>query len=378
MGMFLLEERFDFKYAPILSLSLSEMEALEQLPEKDKDLILPIFPLKGWMSSQLLENSLKKIKKTIGDRKWVAYFDNEYLSGNKNFLITGTYPREVFNQLSELKNPSQGYKNWFDFLKEIPEVIPTVFLDDLSQLESQIIQLISLNRGLVFVFEVKKLALTSYNEIIDIVSKLNITDLFFVYDLGTIGSEYNEYYQPLLNLINKTKERIPFARVAISGTSFPFNFAGYHNGENSIYERLLYNKLKNIVNFYPTIYSDRGSARIEKQSGGGNLPPPRIDYALKNDWRFIRREFKNPKSPDDGEKEHLYCLCAREIMQQEYWSKSLHLWGTQMIELTSKKEKFGINTPQKATAVRINLHLYTQLHYDYVLEEIDTDEDWED
>ncbi|MDN0096332.1 beta family protein [Yersinia rohdei] len=376
--MFLLEDRFDFKYAPILSLSLSEMEALEQLPEKDKNLILPIFPLKGWMSSQLLENSLKKIKKTIGDRKWIAYFDNDYLSGNKNFMLTGAYPREVFNQLVELKKPSNGYNNWYKFLKDIPEAIPTVFLDDLSQLEHQITQLISLNRGLTFVFEVKKLALTSYNEIIDTIFKLKVTDLLFVYDVGTIGNDYNEYYQPLLNLINKTRGVIPFARIAISGTSFPSNFAGYHKGENSIYERLLFNKLKSAVDFYPTIYSDRGSARIEKQSGGGNLPPPRIDYALKNDWRFIRREFNDSKSPEDGEKEHLYSLCATEIMQQDYWSKSLHLWGTQMIELTSKKEKFGINTPQKATAVRINLHLYTQLHYDYVLDEIDTDEDWED
>ncbi|EPE2789503.1 beta family protein [Serratia marcescens] len=376
--MFLLEDFFDFKYIPILSLSLSEMEALEHLPEKDKDLILPIFPLKGWMSSQLLENSLNKISKTISNRKWIAYFDNEYLSGNKKFLLTGSYPREVFNQLAELRKPNDGYKNWYEFLKEIPEAIPTVFLDDLSQLESQITQLISLKRGLTFVFEVKKLALTSYNEIINKISQLKINDILFVYDVGTIGNDYNDYYQPLFNLIRKTKEIIPFARVAISGTSFPFNFAGYHKGENSIYERLLFNKLKNSINFYPIIYSDRGSARIEKQSGGGNLPPPRIDYALKNDWRFIRREFRDPKYPEDGEKEHLYFLCANEIMQQDYWSKSLHLWGTQMIELTSKKEKFGINTPQKATAVRINLHLYTQLHYDYVLEEIDTDEDWED
>ncbi|WP_024548882.1 beta family protein [Siccibacter turicensis] len=376
--MFLLEDRFDFKYAPILSLSPSEMEALEQLPEKDKDLILPLFPLKGWMSSQLLENSLKKIKKTIGDRKWVAFFDNEYLSGNKDFLLTGTYPREVFNQLAALKKSDHGYNNWYSFLKEIPEAIPTVFLDDLSELELQLTKLISLNRGLVFVFEVKKLPLTSYNKVIAAVAKLKISDLLFVYDLGTISVDYNEYYQPLLNLINKTKDVVPFARVAVSGTSFPFNFAGYHKGENSIYERILFNKLKNAISVYPTIYSDRGSARIDKQSGGGNLPPPRIDYALKNDWRFIRREFEDPKSPGDGEKEHLYYLCAKEIMEQEYWSKSLHLWGTQMIELTSKKEKFGINTPQKATAVRINIHLYTQLHYDYVLEEIDTDEDWED
>ncbi|WGO83620.1 protein beta [Arsenophonus apicola] len=271
--MFLLGDRFDFKYAPILSLSPSEMEALQQLPEKDKDLILPIFPLKGWMSSQTLDNSLKKIKKTIGDRKWVASFDKEYLSSNKNFLLTGTYPREVFNQLVDLKKPSQGYKNWYNFLREIPEAIPTVFLDDLPQLENQIAQLISLNRGLTFVFEVKKLTLISYNEIINIISQLKITDLLFVYDLGTIGSEYNDYYQPLLNLINRTKGVLPFARVAISGTSFPFNFAGYHKGENPIYERLLFNKLNNVVNFYPTIYSDRGSSRIEKQTGGGNPPP---------------------------------------------------------------------------------------------------------
>ncbi len=376
--MFLQEDLFNFKYLPILSLSLSEMEALEQLPEKDKNLILPVFPLKGWMSSQSLENSLKKIKKTIGERKWIAYFDDEYLSGNKNFLLTGSYPREVFYQLLDLKKSNHGYINWYNFLKDIPEAIPTVFLYDLSQLENQIQQLASLNRGLTFVFEVKNLALTSYNEIINIISKLGITDLLFMYDLGTIGSEYNEYYQPLLNLIRKTNKTIPVARVSISGTSFPFNFAGYHKGENSIYERLLFNKIKDSIDFYPTVYSDRGSARIEKQSGGGSLPPPRIDYALKNDWRFIRHEFKDSKFPEDGEKEYLYSLCAREIMQQEYWSKNLHLWGTQMIELTAKKEKFGINTPQKATAVRINLHLYTQLYYDYVLDDIDTDEDWED
>lgn len=376
--MFLLEERFNYKYAPILSLSLSEMEALENLPEKDKDLILPIFPLKGWMSSQLLENSLKKIKKTISDRRWIASFDKDYLSDNKDFLLKGTYPREVFYQLVELKNPNDGYNNWYNFLREIPEAIPTVFLDELSQLENQINKLVSLNRGLVFIFDVKKITLTTYNEIINVVSNLRINDLFFVYDVGTIGSNFNDYFQPLLNLINKTKDVIPFTRITISGTSFPFNFAGYHKGVHSIYERRLFNKLNNVINFYPMIYSDRGSARIDKQSGGGSVPPPRIDFALKEEWPFIRHEFKDPKYPEKGEKESLYYLCAQETMKEDYWPENLHLWGTQMIELTAKKEKFGINTPQKATAVRINLHLYTQLHYHSVLEDIDTDEDWVD
>lgn len=376
--MFSIRNDFQYKYTPILSLSPSEMEALEQLPNKDKDAILPIIPLKGWMGSQNLENSLKKIKKTIGDRKWIASIDSDFLSNNKNFLLTGVYPREVFNQLLELKNPNEGYVNWYKFLKETPEAVPSVLIDDLAQIGKEAEQLLTLNRGLAFIFEVKKLASTSYNEIINTVSKLKTDDLFFIYDLGTISNDFNDYYQPLVNLINKTKTIIPSARISVSGTSFPANFAGYIKGENPIYERRLFNKIKQVISVYPMVYSDRGSARIEKQSGGGNMPPPRIDFALKNDWRFIRREFKDPKSPDEGEKEQLYFSCAKEIMSQDYWPTSLHLWGTQMIELTSKKEKFGINTPQKATAVRINIHLYTQLHYDDVLEDIDTDEEWED
>ncbi|WP_436907130.1 beta family protein [Enterobacter kobei] len=376
--MFNHDDNFQYDYAPILSLSPSEMMALEQLPGKDKDNILPVIPLKGWASSQQLENSLLRIEKSIDDRKWVASIDKDYLLNNKTFLFTGKYPREVFYQLKELLQPTNGYDNWYKFLVKTIHAIPVVNLEESSALELQIKKLYSLDRGIVFIFDLKNMTLSYYHDVIRLISKMGIQDLLFIYDIGTINGDYNNYYQPILNLINKTKEKIPFVRVAISGTSFPFNFAGYHRGENPIFERLLFNKLKQNITSYPTIYSDRGSARIEKQSGGGNLPPPRIDYALKNDWRFIRHEFYDPKSPGEGEKEELYSLCAKEIMEQEYWSENLHLWGTQMIELTSKGDKFGINSAQKATAVRINLHLYTQLHYNDELESIDTDEEWED
>lgn len=49
--MFNHDDNFQYDYAPILSLSPSEMMALEQLPGKDKDNILPVIPLKGWASS---------------------------------------------------------------------------------------------------------------------------------------------------------------------------------------------------------------------------------------------------------------------------------------------------------------------------------------
>lgn len=74
------------------------------------------------------------------------------------------------------------------------------------------------------------------------------------------------------------------------------------------------------------IYSDRGSARIDKQSGGGSVPPPRIDFALKEEWPFIRHELKDPKYPEKDEKENLYYLCAQEIMQEKYWPK-IYIYG---------------------------------------------------
>ena len=66
-------------------------------------------------------------------------------------------------------------------------------------------------------------------------------------------------------------------------------------------------------------------------------------------------------------------------MKSSYWIDGLHVWGTQVIEFTSKKHKLGINSPARATAVRINLHMHQQLYYNSSLATLlDTDEDWED
>lgn len=376
--MFLFHDDFKYLYSPILSLSPSEMDALKQLPNKDKDLILPIIPLKGWSTSKKLENSLKKINNVIDNRKWIASIDQSYLLKNKVFLFTGEYPREVFYQLKDLLNSDNGYENWFNFLRETPNAIPSAILDDKSKLKEQIIRLSSLNRGIAFIFDIKNIDLDNYLEIINTISKLKVEDIFLIYDIGTINNNYSQLIKPILDLIEKTKRIIPFSIITISASSFPLNFAGYHRGENPIFERLLFNKIKQKITNYKIIYSDRGSARIENQKGGGGLPPPRIDYALKNDWRFIRYEYENSQEVPQDEKKALYALCAKEIMQQEYWSENLHLWGTQQIELTAQGDEFGIKSPQGATAVRINLHLYTQLHYDDELDNLNTDEDWED
>ncbi|WP_288741412.1 hypothetical protein, partial [uncultured Rheinheimera sp.] len=296
---------FHYKYTPILSISPAEMSAIEELPEKDKDLILPVFSLRGWVGSQKLESTIKRIKKSIGSRVWVANVDETFFTENADYLLTGKYPREVFHQLKRLVVPDNGYNNWFEFLTENEKAIPTLLWGDIRELETQIHLLTSLNRGLVIIvtaktnpFEVK--------EVFRVLSLNKMNNVFIMLDLGQIDSHHLAQYPSIANQLQNLSASLPEALFSISASSFPSSFSGYNRGEIPIYERLLFNKVREKCNDLRLVYSDRGSARSEKISGGGGIPAPRIDYPLKNDWRFIREEFSDSKEPKDGEKESLY------------------------------------------------------------------------
>lgn len=355
------------------------MTALEELPEKDKDFILPIIPLKGWVGSIKIDNSMKRIEDVIKKRFWIADIDRSFIDDCKEKKLTGEYPREVFYSIEELLSPDDGYKNWFEFIKEFPSAIPTVQLEDTSKINKQLKRLSSLNRGIAIRFTLEQIDSGIYREIIQKAAELNIDDLFILIDYGQVSREILSFAATIISTIERIHQVLPDAIIVISCSSFPSSFSGYSKGEHSIYERLLFNNVSTQCDNVRMIYSDRGSSRADKIGGGGGIPSPRIDYPLKNDWQFVRMEFDNYLSPEDGEKEKLYKKVAQKIINSNYWKNDLHIWGTRAIELTSKGDKYGIYNPMRSTAARINIHLHQQLHYNASHETlIDTDEDWED
>lgn len=379
--MFNNSNTFKYKYAPILSVSPAEMTALEELPDKDKDIILPIIPLKGWVGSQKLENSILRLEKAIGKRYWVADIDASFIEDNREKQITGKYPRDVFYEIERLLSPENGYENWFRYLSlnAYSKAIPTIQLGDSTQLIPQIQKLNSLNRGIVAKFTVKHINSTLYLDVLHELNKSQISNVFIIFDYGQVSREILTFAANISSIIMKAQSILPTALLSISCSSFPSSFSGINRGENSIYERLLYRTVSHTCETVRMIYSDRGGSRADKIGGGGGIPSPRIDYPLANDWRFIREEFEDSTAPEDGEKEELYTTIAKKIMNQDYWNPELRVWGTQVIELTSKGEMLGINSPMRVTAVRINIHMHQQLYYDAPKEEfLDTDEDWED
>ncbi|MDX7739917.1 beta family protein [Aeromonas dhakensis] len=366
----------NFKYCPILAISPAEMGAIEQLPGKDRDLILPLFPLKGWLSSKKMENTLGRVQKSIESRWWIADIDRTCLVDQKD--EKGVYTREVFSTIADLLIRNDGYANWYNFIKNVGLAIPTLQYDEKStidEIKNQASKLISINRGLVIRISVKEIAPTLFNTIIRALRDFDSSDFLYILDYGDIDRSILQEVDDHIMLVKKVSAFFPDSVFSISSSSFPFSFSGAYRGEISIYERQFFNRILKELPNTNLIYSDRGSARAEKIKGGGGTPPPRIDYPLKNDWRFVRKEFDSDESLT---KEELYQNAAIEVMASDYWVPELALWGTQMIELTSKGDDFGITNAARATSVRINIHMYLQLHYSDSIEDLDTDEEWVD
>lgn len=371
------KEDFSYQYAPILSLSPAEMNAIEELPEKDKNLILPVIPLKGWVGSQSLDNSVPRVEKAIGkERQWIADLDEDFLQGKRG--ADGNYPREVFNQVEQLLDSDQGYDNWYNFLRAHKKITPIAQLSDMKQLTLQLEKLNSLGRGIAFRFNTIHIQEKIHIHVAKKLSHLGYTDVLFIFDYGKISNQHIQFFSKMGEEIRHVNPLLPSVKVAISCSSFPSSFAGYDHGENPITERLIFNKIRGMFPDLNLVYSDRGSARAEKLNGGGGTPAPRIDYPLSNDWRFIRHNLEKEEILTKSDREKAYSELARKIIRSDYWEKDLYLWGTQIIELTAKQEKLGINNPARSTAVRINIHLYKQLHYDTPIDDINTDEEWVD
>lgn len=365
---------------PILSVSPSEMNALEELAEKDKDMILPVFPIKCWLSSSRLANTQERIEKSFGKRPWVASIDPSCL--NRSSFIdptTGTFKRTVFEEISNILAEDNGFENWFNYLSTIDQAIPSLIeIKNETQLLDQIDNLVSLGRGIAAIFSLNDINSNYYLSVLNRLSEKNISDPIVIFDYETISHETLGLTNQISQAITLAHSIVPNASFSISATSFPGNFSGRTHGENTIYERRLFNLIKQQIPDINLVYSDRGGARQKIPGGGNGVPAPRIDYPIKNEWMYIRKEFSDSKNPSKSEKERLYTEIAKELITQDYWNEDLQIWGTQIIVYTSKGDFIGINSPGRATAVRLNIHMYNQLHYDEVIESVDSDDDWED
>lgn len=348
----------DVDYLPLLSLRPAEMRALEELPNLTKEQLLPVIHLRPWVAAHRLESATNRITEAYGDRPVVIAMGEREQPNEK----------PVHAELQALRNHAHGFREWCTFFEQNENYIPAMqFSPEVPEEEAQIGRLYGMERGLVVIIE--RPAFPAIGVIAQRVGDRSRggEGVCFIIDFGLAGRDHLEVAARATGYIDTIRLHAPQSHIALSASSFPDNFVGL--AEQQIYERRLFNALPARDSL---IYSDRGSAKVERQTGGGGLPAPRIDYPLAAEWKFYRCD--DGTTGFDGYREQAEALIATE--GQGIWNPRLRVWGTQMIERTAAGDTSAIGSPQKATAARINLHLQRQTFYANPDDAEDTDEDW--
>jgi hypothetical protein len=346
-------------YLPMLSLRPSEMRALEELPNRTKDALLPIVHLRPWASAHYLSSAIEKIEGAYGDRPLVVGMGYREPINSR---------RPVHDELDELRLPAGGYSNWCEFIEEHENFVPAVQLGSVVDESEQFDCFYGLGRGIVVIIESP-----GFGAIRPLARRIAEAtnggdDVCFVLDYLRVSQDHLQRAATSAALIQTIRAEAPDAFVSICASSFPDSFVNVP--AQPIYERRLFDA---VLQEIPdrVIYSDRGSARAERQQAGGGTPSPRIDYPLPREWKFYRSDSDYGFA---GYRQQARLLIA----DAGTWNGALRVWGTQMIERTAAGDSSAISNPARSTAARINIHLQVQCYYGDPDSAMDTDEEWED
>lgn len=344
-------------YIPILALRPAEMNALQELPTGDLDRLLPMFVLRPWLSSANFSNSIERISEAYGDRPLLVNM-------HPNASFTDGQLRPAHEECRAILSGENGYGAWCDLIEANTNFIPAIQYGMLDEVSPQIERLAGLGRGVVLHLRRGEALAQALDLVTSFQSSLqNLGEsLLIVLDYGQRRADLLSTASEAVGLITSLSTKLPRCHFAVSATTFPSDFVGVAFQE--IYERMFHTLVQEALEGKRVIYADRGSARDESARGGGSRPKPRVDLPTQSDWRFFREEAGS------------YSDAATRAIESDYWDTDLKIWGTQMIIRTALGEEFGINSPVKSTATRINIHLHRQLFYSNPEDMYDTDEEW--
>lgn len=356
----------NFRYLPILGVRPAELMALTRLPNPDKDALLPIVCLKKWYSSGSLTKSMAQIERA---------FDQRQIILDLGPLGNGT---GADLEMAALRNADNAFESWRAYLQDKATCIPTLQTNgaDPDSLQRQAALLLELGRGLV-------VRLPCVRESEAIIASLGGLDcaaqhILVIIDAGQLAPRAD------IPLIAVTATALVEAAVqslgaavlsfAVCASSWPMEFASIDRvtARIDIRERQLHSVVAQSIARaglgHAVIYGDYASVFAGQRRQSRPTDAQRVDYPTRSRWLFHRRE------QADG-----FVSAAQAIIADEDWEPELELWGAERIRRAAEGELDGLIYQKDWTAVRINLHMHAQLHFDAGRDEfLGTDEPWRD
>jgi hypothetical protein len=231
------------RYLPLLDVRPAELAALQELPNKDKDALVPLFRLRPWVGAAKLAAALNRIKLAFGVRACFLELGEEEPTPDGG-------ERLVHSELRRLRQPTEGFKAWVDFFGESgnEHFIPVVQLltDDpngSSEIGRQMRALYSLNRGLLLRADMLRLDMASVTALAAFVShEIGVGKKFILLlDYGKQGQSFLAQHAAIASSVERIRTAVPDASMAMSASSFPESFTSIQDQE--IFERLTFERV---------------------------------------------------------------------------------------------------------------------------------------
>ena len=369
-----------FRYMPILKTRPSENKAYEKLSDTVKDNILPIIEMTGARSYKYPKTH-KTLAGVIRPGDINKKIENILsLVQNRPFILDITDDESLmYDGISVIKNPENGYHEWRKFLTKNEDfkklVIPTIQFDT-NYIADTFLQIEELNKEFKYLalkisafkfnvpdkcsnlFSVHNLsANTIIQSIIDkIVEKIGENKLILILDFGFI-SEFERYKSIIDDCLGSIKNTNHLKAIIPVSSSFPSYVKPISENTFNAQEELLYSYIKNTQKYSNIYFGDYASLHPVKYptSGGGWIP--RIDYIensdiLKYSYKRASSDKKNKNNSDAYEELAKLVKDASNYKQ----INGLNIWGDEQIDLKSKGENNG-NAPSFWISVRANLYM---------------------
>lgn len=319
------------------------MRALEELPSLTKNLIFPVVRVRPWLTAKTLVRAVERIKDSFGDR----YFGLDLDAAWRNHGNT-----EAYAEFEELFDPEDGWRRYYEFVEREPFAVPVLRSGQDLQLAAQLAQIQRIDRGLFVRIDVEHPI--SVEQIATQCSDLEIENVVFVLDCG-----WRDHLLPLqaacTGLIRTIADISHNFEFVAAGGDFPST--GFDQGENFEIvgeERQLVEAVRRPLNDVDVIFGDWASTRAPSTDNQIRRSRPRLDMPTRTGWECWR----------SGTPDGTYADLAEIIVADRNLGQMSDFWGEQLIIATSEGDEPSIKSPATAAAVRINLHMIMQAHFD--------------
>lgn len=322
-----------------------------------KDRLFPLVKVQAWPREKTgaggpVQRSVDQVAEAFGDRPLALEL------GFPRADLDTPWADRGRQELLALRNPADGFAEWYNFVGSNPHAVPTVIWnDDPVLLQGQISRLSSLGRGLVFRFRRSQ----SWN-IAQLASLYSVDfsreHVLLVFDFEQISPREDLTSAGLSaqGVILSIKAMLVARSTSFvfAGSSFPSQFAEIDPAHAVIEmrERILFEMLRTsppmIAAGINLQYGDHASVYAAER------PPafrgaPRVDYPTGSGWIFYRCK--------QG-----FQLAASRVRDDSRWNDQLLCWGAQRIRTAAIGNMAGLNSQTPWVAIRINIHMHIQAH----------------